>query len=159
MGWKPNVSSTPTGVEWTPYTPTITSTSGTVTLASSSTLKGIYKVIGKTLYVHFYYHHVSGTGASGASGYYLFSLPNGYQINTSLTDIYNATDPYVALPFGTGSARCDNATALVEAIAYDTSKVMLRSLHSWNVIGIGANNFLISTNNIGYSFHAEIPIL
>lgn len=72
------------GVTWISYTPTITCPTTNPTLPSASNVfyNCQYTVVGKTMFIRFYLG-LNATGTKG-SGLYLFSIPSGYTIDSSI---------------------------------------------------------------------------
>jgi hypothetical protein len=67
---------------WTPFTTTITADTTNPTIGSTSTITSYYWLTGKMLSIQLSFT-ADGTGTNG-SGTYLFNLPAGYTINTTV---------------------------------------------------------------------------
>lgn len=152
---------------WKSYTPTIGATTTAPTVATTKTLKGLYKVIGKTLFLNFTYYAASNTGAVIGSGVYTFSLPTGYTINTSLASLPSTigTASYAGadgstLGFGTAGATSYGQCVVVPLSTTTVGLYLTISSDSAtsNVL-IGSTALAITTANRSYKFTAEIPIV
>jgi hypothetical protein len=83
---------------WTPFTTTITAvtTNPTLPKAGSYKIQSYYLKFGKILYVFMIYSQ-SALGVTG-SGIYLFNIPPGFTINTTIAPVYNQTTATSATP-------------------------------------------------------------
>lgn len=69
---------------WQSYTPAFTASVTNPTLATTNILRGIYRIVGKTLEYRIMYQHSNKTGAVNGSGAYYFSLPSTYTYDATL---------------------------------------------------------------------------
>ena len=106
---------------WTAFTTTVTATTTSPTYGAGSVIKSYYLQQGKVLFVTLSITAVNGSGSNG-SGVYLFNLPSGFTMNTSIVSFPNSD-------FAIGSATAyvqgngDNGTGI--AIAYDSTHYAL----------------------------------
>jgi hypothetical protein len=128
-------------------------------MATTHQLKGIYRVIDKTMYIHFSYVHQAPTGSNKGSGTYKFSLPSGFKVNTSLANVLDLSYSGYGLSLGTGICRQDNYISSCEVVALDSDNLALRTVLSWGLPIVNDGHYGLSMTNVLYSFVAEIPIL
>lgn len=157
-----------TGGEWQTYTPTIGATTTAPTLATTKTLRGRYRVVGKTLSVQFEYYASSATGATTGTGVYTFSLPSGYTINTTLAPIpstivssngnYSGADGST-LGFGSAGATSFTQCAVTPLSTNTVGLYMFISSDvNTSATLVGSGVLPVNANNRTYRFTAEIPI-
>jgi hypothetical protein len=136
------------------------------TSATASTRHYIWSVTGKLMKIKGFYNTTSSTGASNGSGEYLFTLPSGYQIDTTTTGTA-ALNSITAIPLGSGSLDANNNRSLITPVAFDSTRIKFTA---WTVaegggtgsgqltIGSGSNP-LAATARYNFYFEVEIPIL
>jgi len=147
--------------EWTSYTPTISATTTAPTLATTKTLIARYKVVGKSLHLAFTYFAAGTAGVNAGSGTYLFNLPNGFTINTSVAPPPSSlTAQYTCATGSTVGAGFVNSgsfiTVVTATVATDTQLILVADA---NVSPIASGSYSIGASNMLIKFTAEIPIL
>lgn len=157
-------------IEWTNYTPTIAGSTTNPALATTKTLKARYRVVGKNLQLSITYYAASATGSAAGSGAYLFSLPAGLTIDTTLASaasVVNSTQGSFAgfdasvvgsgmIGYASNSASC----LVVPASTTSVSLVLTTPVGGTNYnCMVGSGNFSITFANCFYKFIAEIPII
>ena len=140
---------------WTAYTCNITGSTTNPTQGTGAVKNAYYLQVGKILFLAFWYTQGASPGTAG-SGTYLFSLPTGYIIDSSLFFISNASR--------TGAAACflssDNGGG---TIAY-TSTTSVSLWISSSSVGpadavVGSSYFGLNNTNLYITFNAAIPIV
>lgn len=151
-----NVDMTSSG--WTLFTTTITATTTSPTLGAGSTTQSYYLQVGKILYVKFIFTNVSITGATSGSGTYLFNIPSGFTINSSIVTFSNPD-------FAMGSSIFKNGSGSVIGFGIVTAHNSTNYKIMMYTNGVTAFNFLSSTylaiNNAtlySYSASVQVPI-
>lgn len=155
---------------WTSYTPTITGSTTNPTLATTKTLLARYRQIGKSLQIAFTYFAASSTGAANGSGAYLFSLPSGFTIDTTVapivttpTSVSNDFCGFSASTLGIGVAGVNVSETTCAVVGSSTTTVSLMSTQSTNSSVqntlVGSGSFPIANTGCYYKFTAEIPIV
>lgn len=154
--------------DWEVYTPIISAITTNPTMPTSYEIQGLYKIVGKTLYIKFSFHNINGTGSAG-SGTYKFSIPNGYAIDTSVASIPTNTicsaGNFAGIngtPLGMGVIGHSSVVAPVFVVPLDDTNV---GLFDTTVNGTARNTLIGSSVgamnasvHMFYVFSAEIPI-
>ena len=144
--------------EWTSYGPlniggsTTAPTKGTVVSDTA-----YYKVVGRSLFIRYTYGQ-SGPGAAG-SGDYLFPIPAGFTIDTSVLDLSAAIVPTV---LGSGQAHLNGVERNPGNVhAFDANNLMMYIADGENTMTpVGSTWFAMNGGSpLGYSFLAEVPII
>jgi hypothetical protein len=149
--------------EYTAYTPTIGAITGNAPiLGSSNSIKAMYKVVGKTMFLHFnYYQSVGGTDGTGL---YYISLPNDkYKIDTNLANLPSSlastNNSYIGancIPLGIGRFNASNSQD-VKVVALADNKI---GLYMCDNYGLWGNSLSwIYCANLTISFVAQIPLM
>jgi hypothetical protein len=115
--------------EWSAYTPTITSDSGTFTLGNG-TLTGRYKQIGKTVFFHV--KLIYGSTSSPGTGHWNFSLPVTAQ-NSNFTFSAAILDDAASWYGGIGNGNYTGSTTSFAVIIPGTNAAVT----TWAVVGNG----------------------
>lgn len=163
-----------TGIpEWTPYVPTITCPTTTFQLVNSYTMKGLYKVVGKSLLIKFVYTHAVNTGYNEGNGSnlpYQISIPNGFAIDTTKANIPSTLTSGAsgagkdALPLGNGIYFSSTFPF------YSPCKIVPLSSNALGVYLVMNGTTVVNTlwgcaqsyyggASVGLEFEANIPIL
>lgn len=146
---------------WTAFTTIISATTtpptpGTIAVNTSS-----YFLMGKMLYLKYYFYQTNN--GSGGSGIYLFSIPPGFTINTTVVPT-NSNLPN----FGAALCYIQNGGASNTGIGtpyfFDSTHYAILANASGSttvqaVTGTGVGWYSIQGQIIGYSVSIEIPIL
>ncbi len=120
-----------------------------------------------------YYTYRQNTGGGGGSGIYLFSLPDGLEIDlsvltaTSSTSINNTRTGGDVI--GRGHAEAGGLISPVEVLAHNSTQVKLYttsvvgdtgSAHSWSSdVVSGDTAFSLVHSNVLYKFNIRVPIV
>lgn len=139
----------------TAFTTTITATTTAPTPGTIATNVSYYLQMGKTLFVTFNYS--TTTGGNAGSGTYLFSIPTGFTINTSIVPI-NASGIDAAL--GSGTALQSPYQSTLVPYVYDSTHYAILAYTSvtlnFNPI---SNGVYALSFPVAYSINLRIPIL
>lgn len=150
--------------EWTPFIPTVDAITTAPTLATTHEKKASYKVIGKSLHIIWGYSHIFATGSAAGTGNYLFPIPAGYTIDTSMVDLASDENSFgYGTPVGNGAAMQDSASGNIIVLVYDANCLTIAA-NNW--IGllpiaykfINSTHYAFNINNHKVMFTAEIPI-
>jgi hypothetical protein len=149
--------------EYIAYTPTIGVLSGTAPiLGSSNSIKAMYKVVGKTMILHFNYYQ--SVGGSDGTGLYYISLPNDkYKIDTNLANLpsslVSTSNSYIGancITLGIGRFNASNSQD-VKVVALADNKIGLYMCDSYGLWGNGLS--WMASANLTISFVAQIPLM
>jgi hypothetical protein len=147
---------------WTLYTPTLGSAVAPApTVGSGTVLTGYYLQNGKILNLQLYFNQTSAGTAGG--GNYLFSIPTGFTINTTITGLFNSSAPFNLPTIGSCTASIGNNTNNLSpgaAIVYSSTQFLLLVQNINNPLYFAGNNYYAMNNgNLSYSANLSIPIL
>jgi hypothetical protein len=156
-----NIVNSPTSSSgWTPFNTVITSTGTSPTLGSGTVVNSYYLQEGKKLFLNMTLSQTS-SGTAG-SGNYLFSMPAGFTINTTITGLYTASAPYNFPCFGSSSAAIGTPIANVgngSAVVFDSTRYLLFIFNAGNSnYFVNFNYFALSNPAVSYSANLIIPI-
>ena len=144
--------------DWVSYIPTISGTSSNPTKATNAVESAKWRRVGSQMEIRYSYYHTSTTGAGAGSGDYLWSIPSGFSIDSSV--IPNSTSSVQARSH-LGEFICSNGgdTNSGQLRAYDSTRLILRFNNGSpaSAVGSGAYPFT-STSSMEYSFTAFVPI-
>lgn len=149
------------GSDWTSYTPVITGASSSPT-EGTNTQSAQWRRVGANMEINFNYQQ-SGAG-SGGSGTYLFSLPSGYSINTSLVKISTSATGNDGQAVGVASASNTVAASTTAAtigfvVPYNSTNLSMYVTNAASeLVSVGSGQYALSQTTIYYSFHAQVPI-
>lgn len=147
-------------------TMTVTATSTNPNKATTPDIDSVaWRRVGGSAEIVWRYKQSSFAGASAGSGDYLYALPTGMTVDTTLfpSDTAGATsesDIY-ATQVGTASIGIDSgADGLGGAYLYDSSKVRARTSNAFSTYGSWGSGFFAFTvaNNVGWTIRATVPI-
>jgi len=143
---------------WTSFTTSITGTTTSPTPGGGVTNKSYYLQVGKMLYVSFYYSQA--TPGSAGSGTYLFNLPSGFSINTSI--INAASTSYTGSVLGTASMNnIGVGSGWGQVLAYNSTQyqILINSPGSSSSQPLSSSYFnLGSTNTLIYTAYLMVPV-
>jgi len=145
---------------WLSYTPILSSTGTAPTAGAGTVMIGYYWQDGKTLNLQLFVNQtVAGTAGTGN---YLFSIPVGFSINTSITGVFNAAAPFNLPVIGSASAAIGNNTNNLSpgvAVVYSSTQFLLLVQNVNNPLYFaGSNYYSFSNGNLSYSANLSIPI-
>lgn len=158
------VSALPAYTEWASFTPVIKGSATNPTKATTSWIKGRYKIVGKSMFMQFSYGHASALGANIGIGTYYIEIPGGYTINTTLASIPTSENSYHdGLHLGGGNIQQDGAAGQISVQAYSSNAIQMVALYNNNSIPpaygpVSSSYFHIEVYNTQYNFYCEIPI-
>lgn len=149
---------TVTITDWTDYTATmtITATGSPPSKATTHIEQADWRRVGDSMEINYIYGPTSGTGAAAGSGTYLFSIPNGYSINSNFINTNSAYAPLLGLASGYAPGFATPGVGFV--YAYDSSHLAIAFDRTG--YGIVGDSFcpITSTPPVSYRFSARIPI-
>lgn len=116
------INSPTSSLGWTSFIPTITAATPP-NFGSTAVIKSYYLQEGKVLFLTLFINP-SGSGVSGGSGTYVFSIPSGFTMNTAITGVTTAP-PYFGLGSATAYAVGNGAVGSGTALAYSATQYVL----------------------------------
>lgn len=146
----------------------ITSTTGNPTYGTGTTHWARWRRVGNIMHVNWHYSQ-TGAGTDSAAGMYLFNLPSGVTIDTSVVTVNTGSSPQAANIKGkVGDYIMSdevNGIGSGSVLAYSTTAV--KFMHVENIVSSGqaagnawqdgqAGDF--SATNMGFSANMQIPI-
>ncbi len=154
------------GGQWNTYTPIITATNINPVLATVHVKFASYMIMDKSLSITWKYYSATSVGASTGLGSYLFNLPPGVTVDSSLvmigSDLTNGLD-YSTVGNGTvmQNGGASVISSAVNVLVADTTHVMLKIIFtSIPVFGVvGSSIYSLDILNENILFTAVIPIL
>ena len=149
-----NIVNLQTKSSWTSFTTTITATTTNPTPGTGVTKSSYYLQMGKILFVKFFFNENAG-GADG-SGVYLFNIPTGFTINTTVAPISNNQSTF-------GNCTCLNnlASGFGAVVIGDSTHYMLIAYASTTTQANYVSNtwYGMSFSPSMYCVSAQLPIL
>lgn len=164
-----------TGGVWQSYTPTITCPCSSFHLVNTYIMKGLYRVVGKSLLLKFIYSHTDNTGFNEGGSYtlpYQISIPSGFTIDTSLATIPSSLVSTTnngagrdSLPLGASTYFSSSAPICFPGKVVPLSSSAL-GIHNISM-GVanppftlwGCGNSFYGGTNVELTFTCEIPIV
>jgi len=157
-----NITNSPNPSIWTSFTTTISGTSTAPTPGSGATLTSYYLQMGKMLFINMNFSQINA--GSAGSGYYLFNLPTGFSINTSVSGVLSVGSPYSYPSAGSciatlGNNSYDTGSVLVHSSSFYALALYNASLNSSFIIGnVGSGYYILGNAIVTYSATAMLPI-
>jgi hypothetical protein len=152
---------TATSVTWTSYTTTITATTTNPTY--SGTIRSWYILISKTLFINFFYSQT--TAGTVGSGTYLFNLPPGFTINTTIAPLYVSTTNFSSIGTITAARNSAAASFYGTCVAFNTTNYALLAsgFNSARTLFLpfqllGSANCSLALTNTSFTGHLTIPV-
>lgn len=147
----------PPMTDWVTFSMVITApTINPTKIASPDFDKAMWRRVGDSMEIYWDYYAVAANAGNGGSGTYAFKIPAGYTIDTSkVTTNVNQTNH-----MGSGSlfAGSNNGACIVSYT--DTTHLGVACIDGANTLNyVGSAYGGIDSAQIGYSFHAKIPIV
>lgn len=132
-------------------------------MPTSTVISGGYYIVGKTLFLNFYYNYTATTGGSAGSGVYLYPIPGGNQIDTTRVTIGSTSVSTTGSIVGNGYYIYNGSTDYYLVVKiYDSTRLMLYL----TFLGGASRGFQSSTFGeatltapVNLSFTATIPII
>jgi hypothetical protein len=149
--------------DWAAYTPTLSSSGGGVSKATSNTEVANWRRVGSSMEIYYSYRQTSSSGAGSGSGDYYWSIPSGYTIDTSKLNVVTSDPKFAQASVGDAGAYSANASlegAIGFAFVYNSTGIAIHVAHGTagnQTVGSGWYG-AGSDNNIQYTFHAFVPI-
>jgi len=156
--WEPTQSVGAVITDWQSFTMTIGATTTAPTKASNAVESAKWRRVGSLMEIKYSYYHTSSTGASSGNGDYLWSIPSGFSIDTSV--IPSSTTSTQARSH-LGEFIASNGTDMNsgQVRAYDSTRLILRFNNGSPAGSIGSSGYpFASTSSMEYSFSVSIPI-
>ena len=145
--------------DWTDYTTTmtITATGSPPSKATSRTEQAVWRRIGDSMEINYLYGHVSSRGTNIGSGIYLFSIPDGFTINSNFINTDAAYAPVLGIASGTSQSSATLASVGF-VYAYDSSHLAIAFDPASS--GPVGSSFcpITSPPPVSYRFSARVPI-
>jgi hypothetical protein len=142
--------------EWTTWNATIKAVTTNPTPAVGTTIRALYKVVGKSLHLQFSFFQPS-VGIAG-SGLYYIELPAGYTIS-SLAKIGNSSINFRdGSILGSGKLDSNSAGLILTIIPYSANAVMMCTNANFNT-PIKSDYYSLNMSTVMYQWTAEVPIL
>lgn len=142
---------------WTSFTTTITAVTTNPTQGAGATKTSYYLQEGKVLRIVFNYKQTAA-GTAG-SGTYLFSIPAGFTINTTVVSPTLFADSNCRTAIGSGTCHIPGtAIGPANPIVYDATRyaVLASSVPATEIV---SNSFYaLSSSTLYYSWELAIPI-
>lgn len=141
---------------WTAYTCNITGSTTNPTQGTGAVKNAYYLQVGKILFLAFWYTQGASPGTAG-SGTYLFSLPTGYSIDSTII----TSGSYL---FQLGASACylssDNGGGNTFPVSSTTISLNISSSAGGaaNFV-VGSSFFGLNNTNLYITFNAAIPIV
>jgi len=139
---------------WTSFTTTITATITNPTPGSGYTLISSYLQVGKLLYIQMYFS--SPNAGSAGNGIYLFNLPTGFTMNTSVVPAYSATAQFC---LGSAQNTISGSGSVGGAIAYNSGNYCLYGSDPFGDLSFIQSGFYdLSNAGVNYATSLIVPI-
>ena len=149
--------------EWQTFTPTISAVTTAPTLATTHSISGMYKVVGKSLHLSFAYAHGSNAGAASGVGEYRFPIPAGFSIDTAKVDALQLVGSFAyATPVGSAAVMQNSIVGAGYVAVADGTNLAVVAHQAATSTGhtvIGSAFYPLATNDERIIFTAEVPIL
>lgn len=151
--------------DWASYTMTIGGSTSAPTPGAGATKVSRWRRVGSDMEIQFNYSH--STGGSAGSGTYLFPLPTGYTIDTSLITVSTTATGNDGSIVGSGSgsnttAADTNSSVDLDVVPWNSTNLALVMAHSANFQKARVNNANGPTNFdstvVNLNFYAKVPI-
>jgi len=148
--------------DWQSFTMTIGADVTAPTKATSPVIdEARWRRVGDSMEIFYQYKHTNNTGASSGSGRYLYSLPNGYSIDTTkLTTNSNTAQVDTTLPtVGYSQLSDDSSNSSGGVTAHNSTQLRITAFKSSGDAPFQASTqFPLGSSTIGISFFARVPI-
>lgn len=149
--------------DWQSYTPTVTAVTSNPTPGTGVTSAARWRRVGDSIEIVYYYGQ-TGAG-SGGTGTYLWSLPNGYSIDTNKVTTSTAQIGTLAHILGNGqvsstTAQSTNSANEVTVVAYNSTSLSLISSNGTTAgqrYPIGSSSYSYGNTVTYHSFRAIVP--
>jgi len=149
--WQPFMTS------WQPFTTTVTGTITNPVIGTETNISSSYMVIGKMMFLQMYLvQSPTSTGAATGNGTYLFNLPPGFTIGTTITTLYSGASSKVYPTIGSASVwnptifSNDAVGVVVSSTAY--------ALYTFENDLIGSASFPLGTPPNTFTVNLQIPL-
>ncbi len=143
---------------WTSYVTTITGSTTSPTTGTVSYNQSYYLQVGKILYLTYSFAKTSG-GTAG-SGYYIWSIPAGFTIDTTVVKAFTNATPGTFTALGPAFQENYGISASSGSVAaLDGTHLVMFTMLNQNFVGSGGSFYPMTLNPLHYSFSATIPIL
>ena len=139
---------------WTSFTTTVTATTTNPTQGTGVTKSSYYIQVGKTLFIQFFYSQTGG--GAGGSGDYLFNIPPGFTINTTVSPALNTLAVL-------------GSCSLIETVLLGVGTVVIGNSTNYKLLSYKAGStavnyasaawFDMSQAPLRYCVSAQLPIL
>ena len=140
---------------WSSFNTTISATILNPTLGPVAQNLSYYFLLGDILFLH-YLLETTAPGSPG-SGDYLWNIPSGFQINTSITGTFNTNNKTVSPIVGVGQVSNglgSNYAATITAYNSTSFKAFLGSFYVSS-----SDVSLASSNGVCYSWFCYFPVI
>ena len=133
---------------------------------AATRIRYIYSVIGKNLYMNYFFYQPNNTGANSGTGIYYYKFPTGYTASSVVSSLLVSYDSTNIITYGTRVGTCIlhiNATALNYGSVYYVNVIGINYLvllrEQSSVALQSSTNFQYGFGGIAtYSFEACIPL-
>ncbi len=145
---------------WVTYTPTLTGSGGNPTRASSNTETTYWRRVGPNMEIMYSYAQTSSSGAASGTGTYLWTIPTGFTIDTTV--LQASTDTTRAALGAVGVASFQNGSdgwTGYSRVWDSTHIALVIGNHTVSPQNAGSGNGGFgATNVVQYSWRVSIPI-
>ncbi len=151
------------GTDWAQFTMTVTGTSSNPSKGTIVTDAAYWRRVGSCMEIVYTFEQSSG-GTAG-SGTYLYSLPSGYSINTSLVKVTTSAQGLNGTRLGSGcmgntTSNSSNFYEALDVYAYDSTRLRL-TIHN-NALNqafdVSNTTFSYTNTPLYITFRAVVPI-
>ena len=143
---------------WTPYTVTITGSTTDPTSGAGASLSGYYFQNGSNLYINVqFFQNAAGTNGSGR---YIFNIPPGFTINTSVSGVDNYSSMGLNPVWGSGLINNYGTSSGIMNVMPHSSNSLLALITDTTGTGYfgSASSYAFSNTNMAFSFNVTLPL-